>query len=450
MHAVVIGAGVIGSSIALQLKRLGHDVTVIDRNSSAGMGSTSASSAVVRFNYSTFDAVALSWESYFLWKEFKELIDGTNGYSSNSLSNSQDHYAHLEDRGYVMLDVPVLSNDKTMALFDRAGIPYEIWDSTTLKARMVGIDAGRYWPNKPVKSDEFFNEATEELGAIFSKHGGYVSDPLLAAQNFAAAAKREGVNFKFRKAVVGIEKKDGRVCGVEVSDFDSQSKKVLDTGSEVITADVVVNVAGPWSTLINKMAGAGSDFTMELKPLRAEVHQISTPKDILPGPIMGDLDLGTYVRSGPGGITLVGGTEPECDVLEWVEPDKVDEVNMTRTVEVFESQTYRFARRFPAAQIPSTPVGVVGVYDVSSDWTPIYDKTDVPGFYVAIGTSGNQFKNAPGAGLIMAHLINEVEKGADHDNQPVVYQCTKSKSAINLATFSRKRARNLTSGTVMG
>jgi len=450
MHAVVIGAGVIGSSIALQLKRLGHDVTVVERNSAAGMGSTSASSAVVRFNYSTFDAVALSWESYFLWKEFKELIDGTNSYSSNPLSNSQEHYAHLEDRGYVMLDVPVLSNDKTMALFDRAGIPYEIWDSSTLKARMVGIDAGRYWPNKPVKSDEFFNDASEELGAIFSKHGGYVSDPLLAAQNFAAAAKREGVNFKFRKAVVGIEKKDGRVSGVKLSDFDSQSKKALETGDEVINADVVVNVAGPWSTLINQMAGAGSDFTMELKPLRAEVHQISTPKDILPGPIMGDLDLGTYVRSGPGGITLVGGTEPECDVLEWVEPDKVDEVNMTRTVEVFESQTYRFARRFPAAQIPSAPVGVVGVYDVSSDWTPIYDKTDVPGFYVAIGTSGNQFKNAPGAGLIMAHLINQVENGADHDNQAVVYQCTKSKSAINLGTFSRKRARNLTSGTVMG
>jgi len=450
MHAVVIGAGVIGSSIALQLRRLGHDVTVVERNSAAGMGSTSASSAVVRFNYSTFDAVALSWESYFLWKEFKDLIDGANGYAKNPLSNSQDHYAQLEDRGYVMLDVPVLSNEKTMALFDRAGIPYEIWDSKQLKIGMPGIDAGRYWPNKPVKSDEFWDESSEELGAIFSKHGGYVSDPLLAAQNFAMAAKREGVNFRFKKAVVGIEKQDGRVCGVKVKDFDSQSKKALDTGVEVITADVVVNVAGPWSTLINQMAGAGSDFTMELKPLRAEVHQISTPKDILPGPIMGDLDLGTYVRSGPGGITLVGGTEPECDELEWVTPDKVDEVNMTRTVEVFESQTYRFARRFPAAQIPSTPVGVVGVYDVSSDWTPIYDKTDVPGFYVAIGTSGNQFKNAPGAGFIMAHLITQVENGADHDSEPVVYQCTKSKSAINLGTFSRKRARNLTSGTVMG
>jgi glycine/D-amino acid oxidase-like deaminating enzyme len=119
-------------------------------------------------------------------------------------------------------------------------------------------------------------------------------------------------------------------------------------------------------------------------------------------------------------------------------------------MEVFESQAYRFAKRFPAAQIPSTPVGVVGVYDVSSDWTPIYDKTDIPGFYVAIGTSGNQFKNAPGAGLIMAQLINKVEMGLDHDSQPMVYQCVKNKLEINLATFSRKRAHNATSGTVMG
>lgn len=444
MRIVVIGAGVIGSSIALQLARSGNDVTVIERNSAAGMGSTSASSAVVRFNYSTFDAVALAWESYFLWKEWKSLIDGDN-------PNSQSHYAHLEDRGYVMLDVPVLSNERTMKLFDQAKIPYEIWDPNTLKARMPGIDAGRYWPNKPVKSDAFWEEATEELGGIFSPVGGYVSDPLLAAQNLAEAAKQSGANFRYRKAVISIGKdQTGRVNSVTIADFDAETKKTLTSGIETIECDVVVNVAGPWSTMISRMVGAGSDYTVEIKPMRQEVHQISSPKDLLPGPIMGDLDLGTYVRSGPGGITLVGGTEPECDPWHWVEPDKVDEVNMTRTVEVFESQTYRFARRFPAAQIPSSPVGVVGVYDVSSDWTPIYDKTDVPGFYVAIGTSGNQFKNAPGVGFIMAHLINEVELGQDHDSDPVIYKCEKSGHEINLGTFSRKRDRNATSGTVMG
>jgi glycine/D-amino acid oxidase-like deaminating enzyme len=267
----------------------------------------------------------------------------------------------------------------------------------------------------------------------------------------AEAAKQSGANFRYRKAVTSIGKdQTGRVNSVTIADFDAETKKTLTSGIETIECDVVVNVAGPWSTMISRMVGAGSDYTVEIKPMRQEVHQISSPKDLLPGPIMGDLDLGTYVRSGPGGITLVGGTEPECDPWHWVEPDKVDEVNMTRTVEVFESQTYRFARRFPAAQIPSSPVGVVGVYDVSSDWTPIYDKTDVPGFYVAIGTSGNQFKNAPGVGFIMAHLINEVELGQDHDSDPVIYKCEKSGHEINLGTFSRKRDRNATSGTVMG
>lgn len=444
MRVVIIGAGVIGSSISLQLTRRGHEVIVIDRNSAAGMGSTSASSAVVRFNYSTFDAVVLAWESYYLWKDWKSLIDGAK-------PNSQNHYAELMDRGYVMLDVPVLSNERTMRLFDQAKIPYEIWDSKTLKVRMPGIDAGRYWPNKPVKSEAFWEPATEELGGIYSPVGGYVSDPLLAAQNLAEAARQAGASFRYRKAVTAVNKNSsGRVTGVEIADFDNEKKEVQKSGAETIPCDVVVNVAGPWSTLINRMAGAGGDFTVEIKPMRQEVHQIAAPKDLLPGPIMGDLDLGTYVRSGPGGITLVGGTEPECDPWHWVEPEKVDQVNMTRTVEVFESQTYRFARRFPAAQIPSTPVGVVGVYDVSSDWTPVYDKTDVPGFYVAIGTSGNQFKNAPGVGFIMAHLIEEVESGRNHDLEPVIYKCEKTEHEINLGTFSRKRDRNATSGTVMG
>ena len=452
MRALVIGAGVIGSSIALQLTRNGHEVNVVDRNQAAGLGSTSSSSAVVRFNYSTFDSVILAWESYFLWKEWKSIIDGSDGFAKNPNLDSQPHYAQLEDRGCVMLDVPVLSNEKTIKLFNQAKIPYEIWDSKTLKVRMPGIDVGKYWPNKPVKSDEFWQEATEELGAIYTPAGGYINDPQLAAQNLATAAAREGAKFRYRKAVTSIEKSEasGRVIGVHISDFDTQAKTLLSSGMEFLEADVIVNVTGPWSTLINNMAGAGKDFTVQLKPLRTEVHQISTPKDILPGPIIGDLDLGTYARSGPGGITLIGGTEPECDPMEWVAPENIDQVNLTRTVEVFESQTYRFARRFAAAQIPPTPVGVGGIYDVSSDWAPIYDKTDVPGFYVAIGTSGNQFKNAPGVGFMMTNLIEQVEAGADHDNQPVIYKCLKTEQSINLGTFSRKRARNNTSGTVLG
>lgn len=62
---VVIRAGVIGSSIALELARAGHRVTVLERAPGVGQGSTSASSAVVRFNFSTVAGVGMAWEAHF-------------------------------------------------------------------------------------------------------------------------------------------------------------------------------------------------------------------------------------------------------------------------------------------------------------------------------------------------------------------------------------------------
>lgn len=99
MRAVVVGAGVIGASIALELARSGVYVTVVDKAGAAGHGSTSASSAVVRFNFSTKDSVALSWESKHCWERWHEHLgspaDGPN--------------AHFHRAGLVMLDVDAAS-----------------------------------------------------------------------------------------------------------------------------------------------------------------------------------------------------------------------------------------------------------------------------------------------------------------------------------------------------
>ena len=54
-RAIVIGAGVIGCSIAYEMARQGYEVIALDKAQSPGQGSSNASSAVVRFNYSTFD-----------------------------------------------------------------------------------------------------------------------------------------------------------------------------------------------------------------------------------------------------------------------------------------------------------------------------------------------------------------------------------------------------------
>ena len=51
---LIIGAGVIGSAIALELARRGARVTVVDSRGGPGYGSTSASSAMVRYHYHHF------------------------------------------------------------------------------------------------------------------------------------------------------------------------------------------------------------------------------------------------------------------------------------------------------------------------------------------------------------------------------------------------------------
>ena len=84
----------------------------------------------------------------------------------------------------------------------------------------------------------------------------------------------------------------------------------------------------------------------------------------------------------------------------------------------------------------------MALYDVSDDWIPIYDKSSLPGFYMAVGSSGNQYKNAPMAGKIMAELIVECENGHDHDKDPIKLHLNYIDREIDLGFYSRNRVIN--------
>jgi sarcosine oxidase, subunit beta len=91
----------------------------------------------------------------------------------------------------------------------------------------------------------------------------------------------------------------------------------------------------------------------------------------------------------------------------------------------------------------TSPVrGVVDLYDVTDDWIPIYDKSDLKGFYMAVGTSGNQFKNAPIAGAMMAELIIACDQGRDHDRDPLPFRLARAGRMISIGFFSRNRPIN--------
>ena len=119
--------------------------------------------------------------------------------------------------------------------------------------------------------------------------------------------------------------------------------------------------------------------------------------------------------------------------------------------EQWKTQALRYAQRVPSLGIPSQMRGVVDLYDASTDWIPIYDKTSLDGYYMACGSSGNQYKNAPIAGKMMAALIEYCEGGADHDEVPMRFTLPYIGTEINAGFYSRKRPVNTESSfSVLG
>ena len=426
---IVIGAGVIGSSVALELARGGRRVTVVDKGPAAGSGSTSASSAIVRFSYSTVPTVLTAWESAAAWEHWSEHLG----------MSDPDGMARFVRTGNLIFNAPGVDTARIAALWDDVGIAHELLSSTDIHRRWPDLDIGAFFPPKRVDDPAFVDDAHGELTAIFEPSSGFVDDPMLAARNLATAAKAHGATFRYHAEVVDIERAAGRAAGVTLAD------------GTVLSAPVVVNVTGPYSARVNRMAGVEDAMRIHTRPLRQEVFTARAPDGMRLEdgfPTVADLDLGQYIKPQVGGTWAIGGTEPECDELHWVDdPDRFDEYP---SVEQFETSMLRVARRAPVFGIPLRPAGLAALYDVAEDWVPIYDKSDLPGFFVACGTSGNQFKNAPLAGKFMAAIIDAEAAGRDHDVDPVGFVGPRTGRTIDLAAFSRRRDPTASSGTVMG
>jgi sarcosine oxidase subunit beta len=305
---------------------------------------------------------------------------------------------------------------------------------------MPWLDLSTYGPPR-LPDEAGFGEANGEVQhALFLLEGGYVNDPGLAAHNLQRAAEAHSAQFRFKQEVSAIRQGGGRAAGVTLN------------GGEQIDAPVVINAAGPHSFLINEMAGVTAGMNISTRPMRHEVHYTPAPEGVdydRIGPMLSDDDVGGYSRPEVGNKLLVGSLDPDCDPEEWV--DDPDSFDREVTTERWEAQVYRMALRLPGLPIPTHPAGVADLYDVTEDWIPVYDKSDLPGFYMAVGTSGNQFKNAPVAGQMMAELVEACENGLNHDQSPFRYTGRNTGQVIDLAFYSRLRQVNTDSSfSVLG
>ncbi len=422
--AIIVGAGVIGSAVAFELAKRGYKTLNIDKLPTSGYGSTSNSCAIVRAHYSTWDGVAMAYEGFFYWDNWDEYIGINDDRGMIKYMKTGSILFKLEGEDH---------SSKCLKLFKEIGVEHEIWDLEKLKKMIPIYSHDQYdGTTRPDEDDHFWDKTGKKIeGAVYTPGSGYVSDPQLTSHNLQVAAEANGGEFLFNSEISEIRQLNGRVAGV-----------TLTTG-EQIDSPILVNVAGPHSFVINRMADVEKDMKIKTRALRHEVHHVPSPEGYdfeKNGFHTSDGDNSIYFRPETGNTILIGSEDPLCDPKEWItDPDNY---NQQVTESQWKAQVYRCARRIPQLKIPSRTSGVVDLYDVSDDWLPIYDKSALKGFYMAIGSSGNQFKNAPIAGHCMAELIDACEKGHEHDADPVKVKTIYTGLELNMGFYSRNREIN--------
>jgi sarcosine oxidase subunit beta len=405
MRVAIIGGGVIGCAIALEARRRGFDVAVIDKLGAVGHGTTSASCGIVRRFYSQPGMIAMAHEGAKIWADW-----------GRYLGPIDDDLAVFEQTGALFL-LPELEAevDKTATEMRRIGVDVQVFSADEIAARFPFLDTSSHHPTTSPEHPRFFESTGRRGGGgFFEKDGGYVVYPGLATQNLRSAGEREGVTFLLKREVVAIRR--------EARCFRLQFGQ-----GAPLESDVVVNAAGPHSSIINRMAGVTLPLTT--RALR--------------------LDGGVYTRPETrGSVLIVGSTDPECDELEWVtDPDDYDQ---SVTEPYHQRQCLRLMKRIPDLELGPAR-GVASLYDVTvQDWYPIADKTDLQGYYVCIGTSGSSFKTAPVLGRLMAEIIESCEGGADIEAEPFHLALPRVGVTVDTRFLSRLRKELTSTSTVIG
>jgi sarcosine oxidase subunit beta len=405
--AIIIGAGIIGCCIAFELSKRGHKTLNVDMLHGAGYGSTAGSCAIIRLHYSTPDGVAMAREG--------DETGVVTYIDTGCLVTKTERNKYLKH---------------VMASLDDLDVEYYDLTPSEVKERYPFLDIRQFGPPKTA-DDEGFGEPTGDsiVGAVYIPDTGYISDPQQSVHNVQRAAEAKGAAFRFNSEVTDIRKEGERVAGITLKD------------GTCIDAPIVVNVAGPHSYVINQMAGVDKTMNIHTKALRQEVCHVPAPEGLdyaKAGMLLSDGDIGCYSRPEVGNHILIGSEDPDCDTLEWVDPDAFNRDFSDQ----WKTQAMREGQRVKGLRIPNQMQGVIDLYDCSDDWIPIYDKSDLSGFYMAVGTSGNQYKNAPVAGVLMAELIEKVEAGHDHDADPVQFTMKYTQRTCNIGFYSRLREIN--------
>ena len=352
---IVIGAGVVGSSVAYHLARFGaRNVLVLDRGQ-VGAGTTAQSSGILRTHYSVIENVALARASWQVFRTFAEYL------------GDAEASAGLVQCGYL-----IAAPDGTKLEALRGALQGQRSQGITVH----GLDAAQATSLLPIAR---FDDAAL-IG--YEPEAGF-ADAYLTATGFARAARRLGVKFMEGAEVHRLLHEQGRVTGVETSQGSFKS-------------ELVISTQNIWARDIERWTGIAT-------PVRAERHAVLALQGPQPYTYRMPVykDLGSpgmlYCRSYGGAQMLVG--EGLAGELLPEPSNEQGEVSMDHVVEV----GTQVAMRFPSFESAGLASSWTGVYDVTPDWNPVLGRLPgMHGLIVGYGFSGHGFKLSPAVGRVLA------------------------------------------------
>lgn len=353
---VIVGAGVMGASVAYHLAARGwRDVLMVDRSDGPGRGSTGAATGGFRAQYGTAINVRLSLLAREKFLRFRDETGVDPGYLP---------------AGYLWLA-------QTRAELDilRAGLKVQHAEGLH-EATEVGVeDIGPI--NPAVLRDDV-------IGGTFCPTDGFIA-PLQVLNGYLAAALRAGARVEWQTAVTGLVRDGG---GPIVA---------VETSNGRIPTEAVVNAAGAWAAELAEQAGVSLPITPLRRQIAATVSCSLLPPTTPMTIFVGD---GFHFRARDGRVLLL-----------WPTPGVAGKpFDISVDGEWIDTVTAMAHRRVPILRNVAIDVACcrAGLYEMSQDRHALLGPS--PGcdnLFLINGSSGHGVMHAPALGQLLAEIMSD-------------------------------------------
>jgi glycine oxidase len=350
---IVIGGGIIGVSLSIELRKRGATVLIVERGEPGHEASRAAGGMLVDSSLETKPALQeLATASAEMYPEFARELELESGMNVDLRDQGTILFPSREDVGHPLLRTAVLG-------------------PADLERREPAL--GRL-------------QQAKEIGEVLSAVQGpafYLKERSVDPQALTAAAiktaKNRRVDFSSGDTVTAVNLSDGQVSGVT-------------TNKTTFLADKVVNCAGAWSGQIGPQAlptrpVKGQMLCLAMQPRELLKHVIRAPR--------------VYLIPRSDGRLLVGATVEEAGFDKRTDPE---------TMKQFHREALALVPRLADAKILED---WAGLRPGTPDALPILGASPTPGYFIATGHFRDGILLAPVTARVMADVVTGAKPGHD-------------------------------------